>query len=57
MVRVTSINLEVPNGTKIQDLITALKELEETYHNINVGSFDYDTIFFNIEDKKDVEEN
>ena len=29
MVRVTSVNLDVPLGTKIQDLITALIELEK----------------------------
>lgn len=51
MVRVTSVNLDVPLGTKIQDLIIALIELEKIYHNVSVGSFDYDSIFFNIEDE------
>lgn len=51
MVRVTSVNLDVPLGTKIQDLITALIELEKIYHNVSVSSFDYDLISFNIEDE------
>lgn len=51
MVRVTSVNLDVPLGTKIQDLITALIELEKIYHNVSVSSFDYDSISFNIEDE------
>lgn len=51
MVRVTSVNLDVPLGTKIQDLITALIELEKIYHNVSVSSFDYDLISFNVEDE------
>ncbi len=57
MVKITNITLDVPLGTKIQDLISALKKIEETYNNVSVGSFDYDSMVFNIKDEEDVAED
>lgn len=57
MVKITNVTLDVPLGTKIQDLISALKKIEETYHNVSVGSFDYDSMVFNIKDEEDVAED